>query len=349
MAAVVIQSFLFTIYLHRNGEKGPKTLTLQILTLVIGIHFINLILGRLIVDYPGYGASWIFLTLYGPLIYNYVQFYINSVDRLNYLHFVTPIYPLLLWCFTNKLHMESSSDQYFDLWVSLPIYSIFLIYLLLSLYKVYSAKEKDMNMKWLRYLVLSFTILIGQHLLVLLIYSRGQGQLATVLYIIEIIYMLFFISGMVYTAMSRPSIFIDIQKVIDAIPRAPKYFYSSIDEAQIDSMYTKLQEVMNLDKPYLNPELTLEGLSADLGFSKRHLSQVINDRLNKNFNDYINGYRIRDALKMLDDHQRDLRIFEVMYDVGFNSKSSFNLSFKKYTGKTPTLYRLSTLRANNKS
>lgn len=62
--------------------------------------------------------------------------------------------------------------------------------------------------------------------------------------------------------------------------------------------------------------------------------------MDKHFFDFVNEYRIKKAIQILKDRtQKELTVLEILYQVGFNSKSSFNTSFKKYTGKTPTDYR----------
>jgi|GEM_PF-3878028 len=341
---VVVQSVLFTVYLFYNAEKERKTRILQLITLIVTLHFSNLILGRTVPNYAGYGLSWIFLATYGPLIYGYSKCFVKGTADLKYFHFLVPLYVVFLWCFTDKMHRESAADQYFDFWLSLPIYGVFLIYLALSMYFIYSAKEVSINLKWLKYIVQSFSILIILHLIVLFTYSSGQGNLANVLYVIEIIYMLFFVSGMVFTAMSKPTIFVDMQKLLDSIPRPPKYFYTKLGKQEADSILLRLEKLMEEEKPYLDPNQNLESMSRKLDVQKRHISQIINERLKVNFKEYINGYRIRAAMNILNQPKMDIRIFEVMYDVGFSSKSSFNQAFKKYTGQTPTDYRESVLK-----
>lgn len=64
----------------------------------------------------------------------------------------------------------------------------------------------------------------------------------------------------------------------------------------------------------------------------------MNERLNTNFRNYINSYRIEEAKKILI-NESDKNILTICYDVGFNSKSTFNTCFKKYTGKTPSEFR----------
>nr|WP_246440606.1 helix-turn-helix domain-containing protein [Rhabdobacter roseus] len=70
-----------------------------------------------------------------------------------------------------------------------------------------------------------------------------------------------------------------------------------------------------------------------------HLSQVINEKEQKNFYDLINGWRIEEFLKEVkSEKNKKYTLLAIAYDCGFNSKASFNRNFKKYTGKTPTEY-----------
>ncbi len=97
---------------------------------------------------------------------------------------------------------------------------------------------------------------------------------------------------------------------------------------------------MNEEKPYLDSELTIVTVSEKLGIPRHYLTQVINEHLNKNFFVYINEYRVNEAKqKMSDETYRDHTILRIAYDSGFNSKSGFNIIFKKHTGFTPTEFR----------
>ncbi len=97
---------------------------------------------------------------------------------------------------------------------------------------------------------------------------------------------------------------------------------------------------MQTKKPYLEPELTLEQLASRLSLKPRVLSQAINEILEQNFYDFINRHRIEEASRLLTNPKDEkITVQEVFYEVGFNSKSSFNTLFKKYTGLTPTAFR----------
>lgn len=104
----------------------------------------------------------------------------------------------------------------------------------------------------------------------------------------------------------------------------------------------KIRTLMLREKPYLDPELTLQKLATQAGIPEKELSLLINHHLNKHFFDFINEYRINDAKKILEDPaQKTLTVLEILYSVGFNSKSSFYTAFKKETNQTPTAFRKS--------
>ncbi|WP_181899549.1 helix-turn-helix domain-containing protein [Flagellimonas nanhaiensis] len=99
-----------------------------------------------------------------------------------------------------------------------------------------------------------------------------------------------------------------------------------------------VEKHLNVKKPYLNPDLDLNTLAKELGMKPKFLSQVINEGFHTNYYDYINSYRIRDAKELLLNF-RDMSIKEIMYAVGFNSRSVFNTVFKQKTGITPSRFR----------
>jgi AraC-like DNA-binding protein len=72
----------------------------------------------------------------------------------------------------------------------------------------------------------------------------------------------------------------------------------------------------------------------------RQLSVLINQYLNQHFFDFVNEYIINKAKEILKNpEKKEVTILEILYEVGFNSKSSFNTAFKKHTGLTPTQFR----------
>ena len=96
---------------------------------------------------------------------------------------------------------------------------------------------------------------------------------------------------------------------------------------------------MENEKPYLDTKLGLKELAEDLDISVHHLSQVINEKLGKNFFEFVNGYRVAEVISLLKNPQyKRYTLLAIAYDSGFNSKSRFNSVFKKNTGFTPSKY-----------
>ncbi|KAA3436610.1 helix-turn-helix domain-containing protein [Rufibacter hautae] len=118
-----------------------------------------------------------------------------------------------------------------------------------------------------------------------------------------------------------------------------KYQKSALKEEEGQLYLEQLLSFMETEKPYLSPTLTIQELADKLGVSKHHLSQIINNRLGKNFYDFINQYRVAEAqLLLVDPKFRHFTNLAVAEEAGFNSKATFNAVFKKQTGKTPSEY-----------
>jgi AraC-like DNA-binding protein len=108
----------------------------------------------------------------------------------------------------------------------------------------------------------------------------------------------------------------------------------------INEQILNLKQYMTEKEPFLDPSLTIQELANQIDIPVRDLSVLINHKMDQHFFDFVNEYRIQKAMTILKDESKsDLTVLEILYEVGFNSKSSFNTSFKKYTNLTPTAYR----------
>lgn len=98
------------------------------------------------------------------------------------------------------------------------------------------------------------------------------------------------------------------------------------------------------NEPYLEPSLTIQELAKQVSIPVRDLSVLINHHMNQHFFDFVNEFRIQKAMRILKDASKSKHtILEILYEVGFNSKSSFNTAFKKHTNQTPTEFRKASL------
>lgn len=126
-------------------------------------------------------------------------------------------------------------------------------------------------------------------------------------------------------------------------PDAPvKYRNSGLTPEASRSLLQNLNLLMEQEKIYHDPDISLEKLALALNASKHHVSQVINEHEGSSFFEYVNQLRVEEARQLLAETSRsDMHVIEVAYAVGFNNKASFNAAFKRATGMTPTEYRRS--------
>lgn len=156
-----------------------------------------------------------------------------------------------------------------------------------------------------------------------------------------------FICWLVLRALQAPELFRGIDSNLQLVKQMVKESVGAdkvLEDELDDEVHEKIQllkDFMIKEEPYLNASLSLFDLARQLKISSRELSLLINHQLNRHFFDFINEYRVEKAKELLRNSDRKkFTISEILYKVGFNSKSSFNTAFKKYTGMTPTQYRL---------
>ncbi|MEL7237372.1 MAG: AraC family transcriptional regulator [Planctomycetota bacterium] len=90
---------------------------------------------------------------------------------------------------------------------------------------------------------------------------------------------------------------------------------------------------------YLDPDLTLDSLARKLGTNTWAVSRAINEGAGVNFNDFVNGFRVEAVQWKLADPSETATLLDLALSCGFNSKTSFNRSFRKLAGVTPSAYR----------
>ena len=143
---------------------------------------------------------------------------------------------------------------------------------------------------------------------------------------------LYFIAGflffniLVYLALIRPDLF----------TWKKKYQNTNLPAEKKRQIIDELLKQMEIEKIYADSSLTLTMLAKKTGISALYLSQIINDEFKVGFSEFVNTYRIKEAEGLLFKTKGEYTVQQIMYDVGFNSKSAFNTAFRKYCGCTPT-------------
>lgn len=118
-----------------------------------------------------------------------------------------------------------------------------------------------------------------------------------------------------------------------------KYAGSKLSKGQIREYLQVIRDHMEENEPYLDKNLTLTKFGHDIGIHPHHVSRVINEKLGLNFSNFINRYRVNYSKQFLiEDFLSKYTISGIGYEAGFNSRSAFYNSFRKFIGMTPGDY-----------
>ncbi|MGG5207910.1 helix-turn-helix domain-containing protein [Chryseobacterium sp. MIQD13] len=203
----------------------------------------------------------------------------------------------------------------------------------------FSANTEGINLNWLEYItVIIFIINIAY-----VVYNLSYDSKALNFFINGAFLLVIYFVG--YYSLKQKEIYPVEEKQreelisIDEDPETEEVRKKLISDEELINIKYQLEEIMDKQKPYLDSELNLIKLSELLSISTHHLSYVINTGFQKNFFKYVNEYRIEYAQKLLKDSHSKLSILGIAYESGFNSKTSFNTTFKKLTDQTPSEYK----------
>jgi len=359
MQGILLSAFLIfgkTYRTQANRLLGLLTLTFSL----------NIIIPEFVKNYPHdfphlIAASFPLLFLFGPLFLFYVEnlitgnpfnkkkFFISLIPfaiSVIYLlpFFIQPVYKKLE--FYNYIRSSGLPFNFILIWglgcVHIIIYSVNIFRII----KSYQEKIKNenseisrINLEWLQNLTAGFSFVWAVYLFFFLIFTFGIASdpygISDYLFGLILSILLYSIG---YKGWNQPEIFHGVELKKAELNGTKKYAKSGLTEEKSAEYLRLLSEFMENEKPYKNPDITLKELAEKLNVHQNHISQTINERLNQNFYDFINHYRIKEAAKLLISN-RDLTILEIAFESGFSSKSTFNTAFKKHTGKTPTEYK----------
>ena len=128
-------------------------------------------------------------------------------------------------------------------------------------------------------------------------------------------------------------------EVVD-VAAPPKYARSALPEHSVAALYERLRHIMLSDKPYLENDLTLAELARYVDTKPHQLSQFFSQHLGETFYDYVNRHRVEAVKATLERaNSRDRPLLEIALECGFRSKSTFNDTFRRLTGLSPSEYR----------
>jgi len=364
---VIFQLFFTGIFLftHSKGKKvSNRLLGAFFISVCLNLTDNFLFLRKVYLLHPLWVSWGICLPLlFGPLLYLYTRsilFRDFSISGKIWLHFL-PF--ALLFVGTETLyilqpktvrlstldHIVNRNIPVYLYWSSSAIFLQFLLYISASLKLIRQHRQiahekfsdrRHTNTAWLFSTIVFFSLCM---ILAALNGFVGLTPFAKYYYIfltIIIGLILVFISRVLLKALKDPDIFSLMEERVDYLPNHRSIAGPGTGEPDKKRILELLRRYMQTDKPWLDPELSLEQLAAGLSLRPKILSRVINELLQQNFFDFINRYRIEEAQRLLTDPpDKKITVLEVLYECGFNSKSSFNTLFKKHTGLTPSEFK----------
>lgn len=119
-----------------------------------------------------------------------------------------------------------------------------------------------------------------------------------------------------------------------------KLAVATFNEAALPSrvyrtLFGKMTAYMDREKPYLDSGFSLDDMARAIGSNRGYVSRMINTCTGMNFCQFVNGYRIRYALSLMENEQGKHNMLDIAYRSGFNNRPSFNMAFKLYVNMTP--------------
>lgn len=359
----IFLSYFMCLLLLRKKHKRTSDYLLAVWFFVIGTHLLEYTqyLSDFWMRHPHFiavGAGLPFA--HPPLFYLYINFSLHSNEKLKPMHilhflpvvvYYLAISPFYFYSAPDKVRVMS--DEVFDFSTINVVASVaiaisgmvypYLAHRLLkrnhTLIREHFSHEEEVNHRWLKYSIWGvFAIFFVVILVVFLqhvVPFETDIPLDFGIYIIIICYLVF----IGYFGIRHKGIFTENIPLVRQKQPEESYKRSGLKNQQARDLHNQLMEVMNHQKPFLKPRLTLGELADMLQVSHHYLSQVINQFEQKNFYDYINYHRVAEFKnRLLQPKYQSYNLLGLALDCGFNSKSSFNLVFKKTEGCTPSEY-----------
>ncbi len=117
-------------------------------------------------------------------------------------------------------------------------------------------------------------------------------------------------------------------------------YQARVNQELIESLQRKIQQKIVFEKKYRDKSYTAKMLAEELETNTRYIAATLSMRYNTNFNNYINKYRINDAISMLTNKRyAEMNMEEIGLIVGFSNRQSFYTAFKEVTGVSPKVYK----------
>ena len=364
-----VQGFLLAILLFVRKQNHAANTVLSVLVGVLSLDLLQAIYytNHLYNEYPHLmGITYVFPFIYGPLFYLYSLLLTSEklkLGRRDFLHFLPALVILMYTSWVYFLTGAEKIDFIHLMNTNRPLKFVIidnlrpfqgLIYTIVTIRVIarYNRRIRNVfsnidriNLLWLRSLTIGVAIIwsvviagvVASHVVSL----RPLGFDSAIYFCISLL-----IYTIGYMGLNQPEVFRQsttdvLLRSVQATAEEPpgRYAKSGLSDSSANEILTRLQVLMETDKPYLNGDLTLGKLADLISVSPHNLSEALNTRQKQSFYDYVNSYRVSEVKRRLRDGDAETySLLSIAYDSGFTSKTSFNTIFKRHTGMTPSQF-----------
>ncbi|WP_353777811.1 helix-turn-helix domain-containing protein [Winogradskyella sp. 3972H.M.0a.05] len=348
-----ISGFVLSFILFK--DKKGRELNRPIAFLVLAF---SIILFQYVFQWAGYQNIYPYLyffdhsiyLLFGPLLYTYLVNFRTKTTQISFYHFLPALisfsinayYHFASDAFVNIKDFRDDTMIYF-LWKSRSSWissMSFLAYFFVMLDFIKRDKGNKGNTqyakiyrRWTRALLVSFSVFIFSYISYFVLYRFAFfNQNWDYMISLSMSISIYLIGYFVY---KEPEIF-NGQLFSNLFLKANSNY--ALSEATKTEFYEKLLDHITVNESYKSNDIRLVTLADEIGLSRHVLSQIINEKSQTNFNQFINGFRLIAAEKLLVSDP-DLSIKSIYFGVGFNNKATFNKVFKMKHNCTPSEYR----------
>jgi AraC-like DNA-binding protein len=330
--------------------------------ITIGLSFLEILNRTTGYPYPQFiSTSTPFILLNGPLIWLYVGSHTTQNFKLKWSHFfhlipflgVFTLFYFAIYSLPIAERIAMDSQATFKQLIAYPIiislialstiiyytWSLLMILKFNKNIKSFFAKIDKIDLKWLKIIIIFSLVchisISGLYIIDLLIGWMPYSFMQIIGFMIASIYII----GFGFFGFKQGNLFTTTPINLNLEAASEKPIINTPISNEDELFVHQLLEFVKQKQSYINPELTLAKLSEELNVNSEYLSSILNGRLNMNFFDFINHYRV-EAFKVAckNPENRNLTLISIAYDCGFNSKATFNRVFKKITNLTPSEY-----------
>jgi len=339
-----------SLFLNRTGNESAKKImaTLVMIYCLCMVNYMVFLTGN-IFQLAGFaGNTFPLFFLVGPLLYLYTKS-LNSYEfqyRHKYLILFLPYIVWQVYFLPTYFFEKFEKLRFLSEFVTIEMFSLSfwfafsnilcnLFFIIISLHEinifrksvdiVYS-NETIARTQWTQHLISAILVITVYNLITLSLNVAGYELFAASEFIGTLLFLLLIIGVGVHT-LNQPHIYtkLHIKK-------------NTTEEDDLSYLVIRIEKYMNTSKRFLDPNLRLDQLANELNVSSHKLSAAINKGFGKNFFEFTNEYRVDHAKRLLK-NENNMKLFSVAIDSGFNTQASFNRTFKRHEGTSPSTFR----------